>query len=110
MESPITSPVALSALVEPQPGSVVSRVIFRNEGGSQSLFAFAEGQGLQEHTNSSDAIVFVLEGRVDVVLDGVTHAVETGEALLLPATIPHALVGGAPFKMLLTLMKSTDDS
>jgi quercetin dioxygenase-like cupin family protein len=106
MDSPITSPVPLTDLVEYQPGSVVSRVIFRNEGGSQTLFAFAEGEGLGEHTNPNDAVILVLEGSAEVTVGGVVHVVGTGEALCLPASVPHALVGGPPFKMLLTLLKT----
>ncbi len=106
MDFPITSPVRLEDLVEYQPGSVVSRVIFRNEGGSQTLFAFAEGGGLGEHTNPNDAVILVLEGSAEVTVGGVGHVVGIGEALYLPASVPHALDGGPPFKMLLTLLKA----
>lgn len=70
-----------------------------------TAFAFSEGQGLDEHTNPNDAIVHVLEGEASIRIDSVTHRVRAGEALHLPPSIPHALLGGAPFKMLLTLLK-----
>lgn len=106
MTNPIAVPTHLGALVDYQPDSVVSRVIFRAGGGTMTLFAFAEGQGLSEHTNPNDAILLCLEGRVTVDIGGVEHSVGSGEALHLPATVPHALRDGGPFKMLLTLLRA----
>jgi len=105
MSNPIAVPSHLASLVDYQPDSVVSRVIFRNAGGTMTLFAFAEGQGLSEHLNPNDAILHCLEGGVTVDIAGVEHSVESGEALHLPASVPHALRGGEPFKMLLTILK-----
>jgi quercetin dioxygenase-like cupin family protein len=105
MNSPIAGPQALNKLVEYQPDSVVSRVILRNPGGTLTVFAFAEGQGLSPHSNPNDAVIMVLEGSVRVTIDRDDFVVESGEALHLPPSIPHELHGGAPFKMLLSLLK-----
>lgn len=105
MEHPIETPQNLAALVDYQPGSVVSRVVFRSPGGTMTLFAFAENQGLSEHVNPNDALVHVLAGKVSIVIAGKEHRVSEGEMLHLPPSVPHELVGGAPFKMLLTLLK-----
>ncbi|MDX1646565.1 MAG: cupin domain-containing protein [Longimicrobiales bacterium] len=100
----IDVPRSLPDLVVYQAGSVVSRVIFRNEGGVMTLFAFAEGEGLTEHSSPHDAIVQILDGRVRVTVGEEDHEVSAGEVLHLPASVPHALHGGEPFKMLLTLL------
>lgn len=105
MDHPLGTPQQLAALVDYQPDSVVSRVIFRGPGGTMTLFAFAESQGLSEHTNSNDALVHILAGEVSVMIAGTEHRVSEGEMLHLPPLVPHELVGGAPFKMLLTLLK-----
>ena len=105
MDSQLTQPSALLDLAEYRPGSVVSRVLYRNGGGTLTLFAFAEGEGLTEHTNTNDAVVHVLEGSVRIVCGGEEHQVHAGQSLHLPANVPHSLEGGSPFKMLLTLLK-----
>lgn len=105
MDHPISTPRELASLVAYQPDSVVSRVVFRGPGGTMTLFAFAEGQGLSEHTNPNDALVHVLAGEVSITIAGTEHRVREGEMLHLPPSVPHELVGGAPFKMLLTLLK-----
>jgi len=109
METPIADSTPLGSLVDYQDGSVVSRVILKNEGGVMTLFAFAEGEGLTEHQSPHDAVVQVLEGGVRIEIAGEPHQVVAGEALYLPARVPHALVGGEPFKMLLTLLKNPAD-
>ena len=107
MSNPIESPTPLADLVAYQDDSVVSKVLCRNEGGVQTLFAFAEGQGLSEHSTPHQATVLVLEGRVRVTIEGAMHEVGPGEMLHLPPSIPHALDGDGPFKMLLTLLKGS---
>ena len=111
MEHPISTPQKLASLIEYQPDSVVSRIVFRGPGGTMTVFAFAQGQGLSEHTNPNDAVVQILAGEVSILIDGVEHHVREGEMLHLPPSVPHELVGGAPFMMLLTLLKRprTDD-
>lgn len=105
MEHPFETPQQLSALLDYQPDSVVSRVVFRSPAGTMTLFAFAENQGLSEHTNPNDALLHVLTGEVSVMIGGTKHRVSEGGMLHLPPSVPHELVGGAPFKMLLTLLK-----
>lgn len=110
MTDPLSGPRQLIDLVDYQDGSVVSRVLFRNTGGVMTVFAFAEGQGLTEHSSPHDAVVQILEGDVSITVGGDGYHVVEGEALHLPASVPHALQGGAPFKMLLTILKRGGDS
>lgn len=105
-EQPIDTPQPLADLIAYQPGSVVSRVILRNEGGVMTLFAFAEGEGLTEHSSPHDATVLILDGSVRISVGDADHEVAEGEILHLPASVPHTLHGGGAFKMLLTLMKN----
>lgn len=106
MDDPIAHPVALAELVAYQPGSVVSRVLLRNDGGVMTVFAFAPGQGLTEHTSPHEAVVLILEGEARITIADDAHEVAAGEVLHLPATIPHALQSDGGFKMLLTLLKN----
>lgn len=105
MTHPVSTPRRLADLVGYQDGSVVSRVLFRNDGAVMTLFAFAEGQGLTEHSSPHDAVVQIVEGRVRITVRDDMHDLDEGEILHLPATVPHALHGGEPFKMLLTIAK-----
>ena len=107
MHIPITTPTSLLDMIAYQPDSVVSSVLLRNPGGVITLFAFADGQGLTEHTTAYDATILVLEGAVNVTIGDEEHAVTAGQMLHLPPSVPHALEGDGPFKMVLTLLKGS---
>jgi quercetin dioxygenase-like cupin family protein len=96
----------IADLVAFQAGAVVSRTLVKKEKGTVTLFAFDAGQGLSEHTAPFDALVHVLEGEAEVVVGGKARRVGAGEALLLPADVPHALAAVRPFKMLLTMVRA----
>lgn len=50
-----------------------------------------------------DAMVTVLDGVGEFTVGGVKHVCKAGEALVMPATIPHAVYAVERFKMLLTV-------
>jgi quercetin dioxygenase-like cupin family protein len=98
-------PVELAKLVAYQDGGVVSRTLVKKEGGTVTVFAFDEGQALSEHTAPFDAIVQVLDGSVELVIGGRSVKAQTGQTVLMPASVPHAVNATTKFKMLLTMVK-----
>ena len=52
----------VAKLLQYQDGSIVSRVLLKNKGGSVTLFAFDQGEGLSEHTAPFEALVLVVDG------------------------------------------------
>jgi quercetin dioxygenase-like cupin family protein len=96
----------LRDLIGYQEGSVVSRTLIDKKAGTVTLFAFDEKQGLSEHTAPYDALVYVLDGEVEVTISGKPITLKQGEVAILPANEPHALAAKTKFKMLLTMIKS----
>ena len=96
----------LEDLVAYQPGAIVSRIVLKKPGGSVTLFAFGRGESLSEHSTPHDALVYIVDGAADIVLDGETHRVAAGETIMLPAHVPHAVAAPVDFKMLLIMLKS----
>lgn len=101
-----TKAVKVSGLIDYQEGSVVSRTILETDTGTVTLFAFAEGQGLSEHTAPFDALVHLLDGEAEVTISGQSLHVRGGELVIMPANKPHALKAVTKFKMLLTMLRS----
>ena len=93
-------------LIKYQAGSIVSREIIRQKTGTVTLFAFDKGQGLSEHTAPFDALVYVLEGEVEISISGQPHVVKGGEMIIMPADQPHALKALQRFKMVLTMIRN----
>jgi quercetin dioxygenase-like cupin family protein len=104
---PASEPVELATLVTYQEGAVVSRTLVKKSGGTVTVFAFDVGQALSEHTAPYDAIVQVLDGDVDLDIGGKKVAARTGQTVLLPANVPHAVHAVTKFKMLLTMVRET---
>ncbi len=99
-------PMDLAELVDYQEGSVVSRTLVKRPSGTVTLFAFAKGEGLSEHTAPFDAMVCVLDGLAEIAISGKSMRVGTGEMVIMPANQPHALNAPERFKMLLVMIKS----
>jgi quercetin dioxygenase-like cupin family protein len=96
----------LADLVDYQEGSVVSRTIIDKKTGTLTLFAFAEGQGLSEHTAPFDALVYLPDGEAEITISGKTFHLKEGEMIIMPASEPHALKAIKKFKMLLAMIRS----
>ncbi len=101
---PKVSPLA--DLVNYQDESVVSKTLIKKETGTVTLFAFDEGQELSEHTAPFDALVFVLDGEVEIMISGSPYILKKGEMIILPVNEPHSLKAIKKFKMMLTMIRS----
>jgi quercetin dioxygenase-like cupin family protein len=99
------TPYLLKDLTAYQDGSIVSRELIKTGGTTITSFAFAEGQGLSEHTTPFNALVQILDGEAMITVDGKKHLVKEGEILVMPANSPHALQAIKKFKMLLTMVR-----
>lgn len=95
----------LAGQIEYSDGGVVSKQIMKNQAGNVTLFSFDKGQGLSEHSAPFDAMVQVLDGEAEIRIGGVPHIVKSGEIIIMPANVPHALYATERFKMLLTMIK-----
>jgi quercetin dioxygenase-like cupin family protein len=93
-------------LVDYQSGSIVSRTIIDKPAGTLTLFAFDVGQGLSEHTAPYDALVYVLDGVVEVAISGHPWQLKQGETVIMPANRPHTVKAINKFKMLLVMVRS----
>jgi quercetin dioxygenase-like cupin family protein len=102
----IIGKVILSDLAEYQENSVVSRTIIDKNAGTVTFFAFAEGQGLSEHTAPFDALVYIVDGEAEITISGELFSLKKGEMIIMPADKPHALKATRRFKMLLTMIRS----
>ena len=97
---------SLLELLQYQDGSIVSRVLLKNNGGTVTLFAFDHGEGLSEHTAPFEALVFIVDGEAEVEIAGKAYSVKEGETITLPANIPHAVKAATRFKIMLTMIRT----
>ena len=98
--------ISPAADVEIQPGAVVSKVVFREDGLNVTVFGFDADEGLTEHQAGRGAVVQVLSGRLRFTVDGEELDLTPGSWLHMTSGTPHALLAIEPTVMLLTLLAS----
>ena len=92
--------------IEYSEGGIVSKTVLKKQTGNISLFSFDKGEALSEHTAPFDAMIQVVDGRGEVIIGGVSYILETGDTIIMPANITHAVKAVEKFKMVLTMIKS----
>ncbi len=105
MDTSLLDATPLAESVGYAAGSVVSKILIKKTTGTVTLFAFDAGQELSEHSAPFDALVQVLDGEADWTVGGRAILAKAGEALLLPANVPHGVKARVRFKMLLTMIR-----
>lgn len=93
--------INLKNAIDYQENSIVSKVFITKDQTSLTLFAFDEGQEIHAHSAPVDAIVQVVEGKVEIEISGQKYDLKEGDMILMPKGEPHALKAKTKFKMLL---------
>ncbi|MHC1736449.1 MAG: cupin domain-containing protein [Ignavibacteriaceae bacterium] len=88
-----------------QDNSVVSKQIVKKSNGNITLFAFDKDESLTEHTSPFEAVVYIVDGQMEIKIGSDSYIVKAGEILVMPADIPHGLKALDKSKMLLTMIK-----
>ena len=91
--------------IEYQDGSIVSKQILKKPNGNITLFAFDTDESLTEHTSPYEAVVYMVDGEMEIKIGGNPYNVKAGEILVMPQNIPHGLKATVKSKMLLTMIK-----
>lgn len=84
---------------------IVSKRVLDKPVGTVTLFAFDKDQRLSTHSAPFDAMVQVIEGTAEIVINEQPFTLEAGDTIIMPAGIPHAVNAKEKFKMVLTMIK-----
>jgi quercetin dioxygenase-like cupin family protein len=93
--------------IEYSSGGIVSKTVLKKQTGNISLFSFAKGEELSEHTAPFDAMIQIVDGRGEIIIGKKSFFLETGQSIIMPANITHAVKAAEKFKMVLTMIKSS---
>ena len=106
MQEKITFIENLVSTVEIIPtASIISRTIHQDSHVKVSLFAFAPGQELSEHTASVPAMIQILQGTCSLSVGEKKHMAGPGTWVFMPANTKHALIAETHMHMLLIMMQ-----
>jgi quercetin dioxygenase-like cupin family protein len=93
-------------IIEYVPNAVLSKTIIKKSTGNISVMSFDTGEGLTEKTSPFDTFAQIIDGRAEIVIDGVSNMLETGQGIVLPAHLPNIFRANERFKMIITVIKS----
>jgi quercetin dioxygenase-like cupin family protein len=84
---------------------ITSRVLHKDDHVNVTLFGFAEGESLSEHSAPTAAVLYFLEGEAEVLLGVDKVNAQPGSFVYMPPMLPHAISAKTPLRMLLVQMK-----
>jgi unsaturated pyranuronate lyase len=64
--------------------------VVHTERTSQSWVDIDPGASFPEHRHPHEQVVNVLEGTLDLVVDGQTHRLTPGQVFVIPSNVPHS--------------------
>jgi quercetin dioxygenase-like cupin family protein len=97
-------------IIEYISNSVISKTIIRKSTGNISVMSFDSGEGLTEKTSPFDTFAQIIDGRAEIVIDGNSILLDTGQSIIIPAHAPNTIIANERFKMILTIIKSGYES
>ena len=93
-------------IIEYIPNSIVSKTIIKKSTGNISVMSFDTGEGLTEKTSPFDTFVQIIDGCAEIVIDGKSNNLQSGEGIVIPAHRSNIIKANERFKMILTIIKS----
>ena len=92
-------------LVDYADGGIISKELIHSNAGSVTLFSFDAGQGLSEHSAPFDALIQVIEGKMELTVEGTKHVISAGESFIIPSNAHHSVNAAERFKMIITMIR-----
>jgi quercetin dioxygenase-like cupin family protein len=93
-------------IIEYVSNSVVIKTIIKKSTGNISVMSFDSGEGLTEKTSPFDTFAQIIDGKADIVIDGVSHILASGDGIVIPADSPNHINPNGRFKMILSIINS----
>ena len=93
-------------IIEYVPNSVVIKTIIKKTTGNVNVVSIDTGEAMAEKTIPFDTFVQIIEGKAEIVISKVSHHLQTGQSMVIPAHVSNLVKPNGRFKMILTVIKS----
>ena len=95
----------LRKIITVQEEQVASLTLVQRPNLAMSLLSLDKGSAIGGHSSPGDAMVNILSGEAQITIADKQYRVQSGESIILPANITHALYATEAFQMLLIVVK-----
>jgi quercetin dioxygenase-like cupin family protein len=93
-------------IIEYVPNSVVIKTIIKKTTGNISAVSFDTGEAMTEKIIPFDTFVQIIDGKAEIVIDGISNLLVTGDSIIIPAHTSNVVKANERFKMISTIIKS----
>jgi quercetin dioxygenase-like cupin family protein len=93
-------------IIEYVPNSVVIKSIIKKTTGNISAVSFDTGEALTEKIIPFDTFVQIIDGKAEIVIDGISNFLTIGQSIIIPAHTSNIVRANERFKMISTIIKS----
>ena len=98
-----TEPKNIVSLADYSAGSIVSKIMYQNEGTQITLFAMAAGEEFSKHAVTRKALIHILEGEGGFMLEEKQVQFKEQDYFLMEENLVHAMTAETNVKFLLYL-------
>jgi quercetin dioxygenase-like cupin family protein len=95
-------------IIEYVPNAVVSKTIINKTSGNITVTSFDTGEELAEKISPFDTHIQIIDGAAEIIINEKKYQLKLGDGILIPALTPHCINAKGQFKMISTVIKSTD--
>ncbi|GJM29041.1 MAG: cupin [Cyclobacteriaceae bacterium] len=96
-------------IVEYVPHSVVIKTIIKKTTGNVTVSSVDTGGALARVASPFDTFIQVIDGKAEVAIEGKTHMLDIGQAIIIPAHSSSVIKSNVRFKIISTIIKSGYD-
>ncbi|QOW11811.1 cupin [Kaistella flava (ex Peng et al. 2021)] len=93
-------------IIEYVPNSVVTKTIIKKTSGNVTIVSVDTGENLTEKLSRFDSFIQIIEGRAEIIINDISHTLNTGQAIIIPANTKNIIKANERFKMISTVIKS----
>jgi quercetin dioxygenase-like cupin family protein len=86
--------------------SVAIKSIIKKTTGNITAVSFDTGEALTEKVIPFDTFVQIIDGKAEILIDGISILLGTGESIIIPAHASSIVKANERFKMISTIIKS----
>lgn len=94
--------------IEICPG-ITRRTVANGKTMYQMMAMLAAGSRMAPHSHPQEQLVHILEGKMQLIVDGVPHELCTGDSFYLASNVPHGVETLLPTRVLDTFSPPRDD-
>lgn len=98
--------IIMAEIIEYVSNAVVIKTILKKTTGNISILSLDAGENLKEQELPFDKFIQIIDGRAEILIDGNSHTLENGHAIIIPAHAKHYFKALDRFKMISTIIKS----